>query len=97
MAVTNSPMRKPSKHMCVICERTLDFTWDEEAEQFNKHWIESGHTGNRYCWPGEGCDRNERGLIEVAEEAPLPPDPSPAPVVNLATVLIDGVETQVVL
>jgi len=25
-----------------------------------EHWIYSGHTGSRYCYPGEGCWNNNR-------------------------------------
>lgn len=26
----------------------------------NEHWVYSSQTGNRYCWPGEGCQKVRR-------------------------------------
>lgn len=36
-----------TKHRCVRCNRRL------KRDRF----VRSTYTGNRYCWPGEGCHR----------------------------------------
>ena len=34
-------------HLCAKCGRQLK----------EGRWVLSGHTGKRYCYPGEGCDK----------------------------------------
>ena len=53
MAITTQ--RKVSKHKCEICLLPLNYHYDDETDQWSRHWVESGITGNKYCWPGEGC------------------------------------------
>lgn len=37
--------KTPKVHLCGECGRKL------------KQWVYSRATGNRYCWPGEGCHK----------------------------------------
>lgn len=42
-----------SKYICARCGKPL-FTSGADG---STRWIHSSHTGSRYCWPGEGCNR----------------------------------------
>lgn len=43
---TTKAKRPPlTEHRCAKCGRRLR----------KERWVYSRHTGNRYCWPGEGC------------------------------------------
>jgi len=37
-------------HRCGKCGRRLK----------TNRWVYSRWTGNRYCWPGEGCDKPKK-------------------------------------
>ena len=38
-------------YRCASCRRRLR----------QDRWIFSSHTRNRYCWPGEGCQKRKAG------------------------------------
>jgi hypothetical protein len=40
--------KKAVVHRCGKCNRKLK----------EGRWIYSRFTGNRYCWPGEGCEKS---------------------------------------
>ena len=40
----------PRKYQCATCGRRLKVG----------RWVYSKHTGSRYCWPGEGCQKPKR-------------------------------------
>jgi len=46
---TESKVKRPplTDHRCACCGRRLR----------RECWVFSRHTGNRYCLPGEGCQR----------------------------------------
>jgi hypothetical protein len=40
---------KPRKHACGQCGR----------QDYAERMVYSAHTGNRYCWPGRGCQSDQ--------------------------------------
>jgi hypothetical protein len=49
MAKLATPRRRGEPYRCARCDRELA----------PERWVYSHHTGARYCWPGEGCNRKE--------------------------------------
>lgn len=48
MGVTTATRpRVYTRYLCARCGRRLK----------REHFVYSSHTGLRYCWPGEGCNR----------------------------------------
>jgi hypothetical protein len=43
------PKPKFSQYVCGVCRRRLKVD----------RWVYSTHTGNRYCLPGEGCQKRK--------------------------------------
>jgi hypothetical protein len=48
MSVTKK--RKKSRFRCAVCRRYLP----------QERWVYSSHTGNRFCYPGEGCQKPKK-------------------------------------
>jgi hypothetical protein len=49
MSKLAAPRRRGEPYRCARCDRELE----------PERWVYSHHTGARYCWPGEGCNRKE--------------------------------------
>jgi len=45
--VTAVAKPKPRVYLCAKCQRRLK----------RERWIYNQHTGARYCWPGDGCNK----------------------------------------
>jgi hypothetical protein len=45
--------KRKSGKRCAMCNR--EFWMILKGEEWSTRCVKSDWTGNRYCWPGEGC------------------------------------------